>query len=78
MNYQTQPLTMWFDRRLILRRSPIHGIGTFATHAIEAGALLMLVTGSLIIRAGDQQTEQLYNWRQNCIIKIRSLTGCRL
>jgi hypothetical protein len=31
MNYQTEPLTMWFDRRLVMRASPIHGIGTLST-----------------------------------------------
>lgn len=59
MDYQTQPLTMWFDRRLVLRPSPIHGIGTFATHAIEAGALLMLVTGGLIVQTGTPEAAQL-------------------
>lgn len=59
MNYQTEPITMWFDRRLVMRRSPIHGIGTFATHDIDAGELLMLVTGGLIVRAEDQQSDKL-------------------
>ena len=49
MNFQSEPITMWFDRRLVLRKSPIHGIGTFATHDIDAGELLMLVTGGLIL-----------------------------
>jgi len=59
MSYQTEPITMWFDRRLVLRISPIHGIGTFATHDIDAGELLMLVTGGLIIRAEDRQPDKL-------------------
>lgn len=59
MDYQTQPLTMWFDRRLVLRASSIHGIGTFATHDIEAGALLMLVIGGLIVRPGTPEAAQL-------------------
>ncbi|HKY54317.1 MAG TPA: SET domain-containing protein [Anaerolineales bacterium] len=59
MTYQTEPITMWFDRRLVLRKSPIHGIGTFATHDIDAGELLMLVTGGIIVRAEDQQPEKL-------------------
>ena len=50
---------MWFDRRLVMRRSPIHGIGTFATHDIDAGELLMLVTGGLIVRAEDRQPDKL-------------------
>ena len=59
MNYQTEPVTMWFDRRLVMRKSPIHGIGTFATHDIDAGELLMLVTGGLIVRAEDRRPDKL-------------------
>ncbi|HET6822516.1 MAG TPA: SET domain-containing protein [Anaerolineales bacterium] len=59
MSYQTEPITMWFDRRLVLRMSPIHGIGTFATHDIDAGELLMLVTGGLIVRSEDKQPNEL-------------------
>ena len=59
MNTQTEPITMWFDRRLVLRKSPIHGIGTFATHDIEAGELLMLVTGGLIVTSEDRDPERL-------------------
>jgi len=40
MNYQTEPITMWFDRRLVLLKSTIHNISTFATHDINAGELL--------------------------------------
>lgn len=50
---------MWFDRRLVLRSSPVHGIGTFATHNIDAGDLLMVVTGGLIVRAEDRQPDEL-------------------
>lgn len=59
MNYQTEPVTMWFDRRLVMRTSPIHGIGTFATHDIDVGELLMLVTGGLIVRAEDRHPDKL-------------------
>jgi hypothetical protein len=45
---------MWFDRRLVMRKSSIHGIGTFATHDSDAGELLILVTGELIIRGEDR------------------------
>lgn len=58
MSYQTESITMWFDRRLVLRMSPIHGIGTFATHDIDVGELLMLVTGGLIVRAEDKQPDK--------------------
>lgn len=59
MNTQTEPITMWFDRRLVLRRSPIHGIGTFATHDIDTGELLIMVTGGIIVNAEDQQPDKL-------------------
>ena len=59
MSYQTEPITMWFDRRLVMRMSPIHGIGTFATHDIDAGELLMMVTGGLIVRVDDKQPDSL-------------------
>ena len=59
MSYQTEPITMWFDRRLVMRISPIHGIGTFATHDIDAGELLMMVTGGLIVRVDDKQPDSL-------------------
>ena len=59
MSYQTEPITMWFDRRLVLRISPMHGIGTFATDDIDAGELLMMVTGGLIVRAEDRQPDKL-------------------
>jgi SET domain-containing protein len=58
---------MWFDRRLVLRRSPIHGIGTFATHDIAAGELLILVTGGIVVTSEDWQTgrvdleDEMYN-----------------
>ena len=37
MEYQSESVTMWFDRRVVMRRSPIHGTGVFATHPIRAG-----------------------------------------
>ena len=44
---------MWFDRRLVLRKSPIHGIGTFATGDIALGELLILVTGGVVYTPED-------------------------
>jgi SET domain-containing protein len=59
VNYQSEPITMWFDRRLVLRQSPIHGIGTFAMHDIEAGELLMIVTGGMIVKSEDRHPDKL-------------------
>jgi hypothetical protein len=67
MNYQTEPVTMWSDHRLVMRKSPIHNIGTFATHDINPGELLIMVTGGLIVTAEDRQSggvqlaAELYN-----------------
>jgi len=36
-----EPVTMWFDRRIVMRKSPIHGVGTFATDDIRAGETLI-------------------------------------
>jgi SET domain-containing protein len=47
---------MWFDRRLVLRKSPIHNIGTFATHDIFAGELLIMVTGGIVVTSEDRQS----------------------
>jgi uncharacterized protein len=44
---------MWFDGRIVMRLSPIHGIGTFATHDIKAGELLIFVTGGLVYTQED-------------------------
>lgn len=67
MTYVSQPTTMWFDRRLVLRPSPIHGIGTFALEDIAEGELLILVTGGLVYareagaRGDVELAGELYN-----------------
>ena len=53
MDYQSEPVTMWFDRRVVMRRSPIHGTGVFATHPIRAGEQLMWVTGGIVYSSED-------------------------
>jgi hypothetical protein len=49
MSDQSEPLTLWIDRRLVLRTSGIHDIGTFAIELIPAGQLLILTTGGLVL-----------------------------
>jgi hypothetical protein len=67
MSYQSEPLTMWIDRRLVLRQSAIQGIGTFAIEPIPAGQLLILTTGGLVVTPKDRQSgtvaveAELYN-----------------
>jgi uncharacterized protein len=56
MEYQTEPVTMWFDRRLVMRSSPIHGVGTFTTHAIHAGERLIWVSGGIVYTSEDWRT----------------------
>ncbi|MBC8078060.1 MAG: hypothetical protein H7Y32_18430 [Chloroflexales bacterium] len=53
MDYQSEPVTMWFDRRVVMRRSPIHGTGVFATHPIRAGERLMWVAGGIVYSSED-------------------------
>jgi hypothetical protein len=47
---------MWFDRRLVMRKSPVHGIGTFATHPIRAGETLFWVSGGIVYTTEDWRT----------------------
>ena len=59
MNYQTEPITMWSDRRLVMRQSSIQGIGTFATQDIQAGEMLILVTGGIVLTPEDRRSGRL-------------------
>jgi len=70
MKYKTEPVTMWFDRRLVVRSSPIHGYGLFATEAISAGEELIWVSGGIVYSTEDWKTgkvqlaAELYNETQ--------------
>ncbi len=59
MTYRSVPVSMWFDRRIVYRKSSIHGIGTFALEDIQAGETLIWVTGGLVYteaeNAGNRQ-----------------------
>jgi len=56
VSYQSEPVTMWFDQRILMQESPIQGIGTFATETIHAGELLILVTGGLVLTSDDRRS----------------------
>ena len=56
MSYRSEPVTMWFDRRIVMRKSPIHGIGTFASEDIRAGETLIWVTGGIVFAPDDWQS----------------------
>ncbi len=70
MMYQTEAVTIWIDRRLVMRKSPIHGTGTFATEAIPAGERLLWVSGGVVYSTEDWRTgkvqlnPELYNESQ--------------
>jgi SET domain-containing protein len=61
---------MWFDRRLAMRKSPIHGTGLFALEDIRAGERLMWVSGGIVYTSEDWRTGrvvldgELYNEEQ--------------
>jgi SET domain-containing protein len=59
MHYQSEPVTMWFDRRIVYRKSLIHGTGTFALSTIHAGESLIVVKGGLVYTAEDYQTGKI-------------------
>ena len=56
MNYRTEAVTMWFDRRIVMRKSSIQGIGTFASEGIKAGEPLIWVTGGVVYTREDWQS----------------------
>ncbi len=56
MQFQNESITMWFDRRLVMRPSPIHGVVTFTTEDIAAGELLILVVGGMVVTTADKQS----------------------
>ncbi|MCB0121051.1 MAG: SET domain-containing protein-lysine N-methyltransferase [Caldilineaceae bacterium] len=53
MTFQSAPITMWFDHRIVYRPSPIHGTGTFAIDDILTGQPLIWVAGGLVYTADD-------------------------
>jgi SET domain-containing protein len=56
VDLQSEPVAMWFDRRIVMRASPIHGTGVFATHDIPAGDRLILVAGGIVYTTADWKT----------------------
>ena len=70
MTYQTEPVSMWFDRRLVVRSSPIQGYGLFGTELIRAGEELIRVSGGIVYTTEDWKTgkvqlaPELYNETQ--------------
>jgi hypothetical protein len=70
MAYRSESVHLWFDRRIVLGRSPIAGIGTFALEAIHAHETLVSISGGLVVASGDQTlgkvpfANELYNQEQ--------------
>lgn len=53
MQRKTEPVTMWFDARIVMRQSPIQGTGVFATEMIYAGETLMKISGGVVYTQDD-------------------------
>jgi hypothetical protein len=56
MQRKTEPVTMWFDARIVMRQSPIQGTGVFATDLIYAGEQLMRISGGVVYTLDDWQS----------------------
>jgi SET domain-containing protein len=56
MANQSEAVSMWFDRRLVMRASRIHGTGVFATDAIRAGERLYWISGGVVYSTEDWRT----------------------
>jgi len=67
---RAEPVTMWTDARVVMRHSPIHGIGCFAAAPIRAGDRLMRTHGGLLYTTEDarqgrlQVAGEMYNEEQ--------------
>lgn len=55
MSRVAYPERSWFDPRLVIRESPIHGRGVFTTEFIHAGERLILA-GGIIYSSNDWKT----------------------
>ena len=70
MSYRSESVHLWFDRRIVLRRSPIQGIGTFAIDSIGARETVVSISGGLVFSSQELETEkvqfagELYNQEQ--------------
>ncbi len=53
MQRKTESVTMWFDARIVMRQSPIHGTGVFVTDVIHAGEQLMRISGGVVYTLED-------------------------
>jgi uncharacterized protein len=56
MVQQTEPVSMWFDARLVMRASPTHGTGVFTTACIAEGEELIRISGGLVYTSEDWKT----------------------
>lgn len=70
MTFRKEPVSMWFDGRMVMRQSPIQGIGTFAMDPIRAGETVIWVSGGLVFSQQDWDDglitiePELYNQEQ--------------
>jgi len=45
---RAEPVSIWIDARVVMRHSPIHGVGSFADAPIRTGDRLMRTRGGLL------------------------------
>jgi uncharacterized protein len=60
MEYRSEHVSMWFDRRLVMRASRIQGTGVFATDAIRAGERLYWVSGGVVYTSEDWRSGKVH------------------
>jgi hypothetical protein len=67
---RAEPVTIWIDARVVMRHSPIHGVGSFAAAPIRAGDRLIRTHGGLLYTTEDarqgrlQVAGEMYNEEQ--------------
>jgi SET domain-containing protein len=56
---RAESVSMWIDARVVMRHSPIHGVGSFAAAPIRAGDRLMRTRGGLLYTTEDARQGRL-------------------
>jgi len=56
---RSQPVNIWIDARVVMRHSPIHGVGSFAAAPIRRGDRLIRTRGGLFYTTEDARQGRL-------------------
>jgi uncharacterized protein len=59
MTYRSEAVHLWSDRRIVLGKSPIQGIGTFAIEVIHAHETIVSISGGLVLTSEDRALEKV-------------------